>query len=356
MNDQNNSFPEIAELVKEGRKQGCSDIHLTKDGPPMFRKNGELIKSVYAKHPLMAENNIFSLLNEEKKAELIQGNDLDFTYISPDGFRQRVNVYKQQGCYTAAIRLLNETIPSLEGLKLPRVIQSLSNESQGLILVTGPTGSGKTTTLAAMVDHINTHKAKHILTIEDPIEYQYQHKKSMVHQREVGTDVVSFKEALRSSLREDPDVILVGEMRDYETMSAALTAAETGHLVLSTLHTTGAAKTIDRILDGFPMGSQQQIRTQLAGVLKGIISQQLIPSQTKEGRILGLEILIGTEGVLNLIREGKTHLLETLMQTSAKEGMITLNGHLTQLVKERKIAYEEGLKWSNDRETFRQYF
>lgn len=346
----------ILDLVNYGRENDCSDIHLTEKLPPVFRKNGQLIKSPFETTPEEIEKLIFSLLDEKEKNRLLAGEDLDFCYVTPEGLRQRVNVYKQQGAYAVALRLLNDRIPSFEDLKLPPIIKKLANEPRGLILVTGPTGSGKSTTLAAMIDYINVNKSKHILTIEDPVEYLHTHKNCVVHQREVGTDVDSFSGALRSSLREDPDVILVGEMRDFETISAAVTAAETGHLVLSTLHTIGAANTIDRIIDVFPPHSQQQIRTQLASVLKGVITQQLLPLATGEGRMAALEVLIGTDAVLNLVRENKTHQLASVMQTGGRDGMNTLNAHLAQLVRDQKVAHDVAFEWASDKQEFSQYF
>ncbi|MBC3889251.1 PilT/PilU family type 4a pilus ATPase [Acetobacterium paludosum] len=344
------------DLVNYGRRNDCSDIHLSRELPPVFRKNGQLYQSDFEHNPELIEELIFSILDPEELKLLRAGDDLDFCHVTPEGLRQRVNIYKQQGSYAAAVRLLNDTIPSFEELKLPPIMRKLANEPRGLILITGPTGSGKSTTLAAMIDYINTNKALHILTVENPVEYKHEHKKSIVHQREVGTDVPSFAGALRSSLREDPDVILVGEMRDFETISAAVTAAETGHLVLSTLHTIGAANTIDRIIDVFPPYSQQQIRTQLSSILKGVVTQQLVPLANGQGRMAALEVLIGTDAVLNLIRDSKTHQLASVMQTGGRDGMRTLNSDLARLVKEQQITYDIGLEWASDKQEFNQYF
>jgi len=344
------------DLVNYGRRNDCSDIHLSRELSPVFRKNGQLYQSDFEHNPEMIEDLIFSILDPEKLKLLQSGDDLDFCHVTPEGLRQRVNIYKQQGSYAAAVRLLNDTIPSFEDLKLPPIMRKLANEPRGLILITGPTGSGKSTTLAAMIDYINTNRALHILTVENPVEYKHEHKKSIVHQREVGTDVPSFAAALRSSLREDPDVILVGEMRDFETISAAVTAAETGHLVLSTLHTIGAANTIDRIIDVFPPYSQQQIRTQLSSILKGVVTQQLVPLANGQGRMAALEVLIGTDAVLNLIRDSKTHQLASVMQTGGRDGMRTLNADLARLVKEQQITYDIGLEWASDKQEFNQYF
>ncbi len=256
----------INELVMQAREKGASDIHISASIPTTWRINGTLYDCGYTISSNSAKEMILSLLNDEQLAELQDGNDLDFAFETPDFCRQRVNVFRFKGKLAATIRLLNDKIPTLSELNLPDVLQKLADEPRGLILVTGPTGSGKSTTLAAMIDHINHTRAEHILTIEDPIEYVYTLDKATIHQREVGSDVKSFAGALRSALREDPDIILVGEMRDYETISAAVTAAETGHLVLSTLHTIGAAQTIDRIIDSCPPEKQNQIRTQLSSV------------------------------------------------------------------------------------------
>lgn len=269
--------------------------------------------------------------------------------------RERVNIFRQQGKLACTIRLLNDRIPTIEELQLPPILKQLADEPRGLILVTGPTGSGKSTTLAAMIDYVNASRPEHIITIEDPIEYMYERKQALIHQREVGRDVSSFAAALRSALREDPDIILVGEMRDYETISAALTAAETGHLVLSTLHTTGAAQTIDRIIDACPASSQNQVRIQLSGVLKGIITQCLIPTADGRGRTAATELLTGTDAVMNLIRESKGHQMSTIMQSGAANGMHTLNGDLARLVSLGMITRENAYKYSNDKRDLINY-
>lgn len=349
-------MPTILDLIAYGRQTGCSDIHLTADLPPVFRSNGVLVKGPFEMSRQEIGEMIIGMLSEMNREKIKRGEDADFTFFTPEGLRQRVNVYRQQNELCAAVRLLNDTIPTFEELGLPPIIRKLAAEPRGLILITGPTGSGKSTTLAAMIDYININFAKHIITIEDPVEYRHYHKLSMIHQREVGVDVSSFADALRSSLREDPDVILVGEMRDYETISAAVTAAETGHLVLSTLHTIGAANTVDRIIDVFPPHSQQQIRTQLASTLKGVVTQQLVPLASGEGRMAALEVMTGTDAVLNLIRENKTHQLSSAMQTGSRDGMNTLNSHLAKLVKEGKIGFDTGLQWSSDKNEFNQYF
>lgn len=299
---------------------------------------------------------IKSILPERQRRQMIAGQDADFCYTLPDGCRQRVNVYLQQGKPCCAIRILNNNIPSMDELMLPDTLMQLALLPRGLVLVTGPTGSGKSTTLAAMVGYINENSSRHILTIEDPVEYRHESRRSLIYQREVGEDTSSFAEALRSALREDPDVILVGEMRDHETISAALTAAETGHLVLSTLHTIGAANTIDRIVDVFPPEGQRQIRTQLSMVLQGVITQQLLPNANGSGRGAALEILIGTDAVRNLIRDNKSHQLTSVMQTGAKDGMQTLAKDLGRLIALGKITEETASLACTDKQELAQFF
>jgi len=344
----------INDIIDYARNNKCSDVHLTVKLPPVFRKNGEIVVSDMNFTKSEIEEMILSMLDEAQLEKVNDKQDIDFCYALPSGMRQRVNVYHQYKELCSAIRILNDEIPTFESLGLPPIIQKLSNEPRGLILVTGPTGSGKSTTLAAMIDYINRTRRCHILTAEDPIEYLHTHKNSIVHQREVGVDVDSFAGALRSALREDPDVILVGEMRDLETISAAVTAAETGHLVLSTLHTTGAASTIDRIIDVFPSHSQGQIRTQLSSVLKGVITQQLVPLADGSGRTAAFEIMVGTDGVLNLIRENKCHQINSSLQTGAKDGMCSLNANLAQLVKQNIVTMDEALKKASDKNEFFQ--
>lgn len=342
-------------LILNARSMKCSDIHITVGFTTMFRINGQLMEMPLGYSDEETEEMLLEMLNDSQKAELEKGNDLDFAICTSDGNRQRVNVFRQQGRLAATIRLMNSSIPPLSMLGLPPVLNELAKKPRGLILVTGPTGSGKSTTLAAMIDQINSTRAEHIITIEDPIEYTYEKKMALVHQREVGRDVKDFASALRSALREDPDIILVGEMRDYETISAALTAAETGHLVMSTLHTTGAAQTIDRIIDACPAAIQNQIRTQLAGVLNGVVTQCLIPAVGGKGRVPGTEILIGTDAVCNLIRENKCHQLGSLMQSGAAVGMHTLNGDLSRLIQTGQITKDQAMKYTNDRRELEQY-
>lgn len=338
----------LDEIVLEARRQNASDIHISQGEPIVFRVHGHLVVTEYLLEREEIKRLLWQLLNEKQKHIFAAGDDLDFAFTSSDNNRQRVNIFKQLGNISATIRLLSNDIPSIEALGLPPIISQLAQEKRGLILVTGPTGSGKSTTLAAMINEINQNRAEHIITIEDPVEYVYPKGKSIIHQREVGQDVKSFANALRSSLREDPDIILVGEMRDFETISAALTAAETGHLVLSTLHTTGAAQTIDRIIDACPSESQQQIRTQLTGILKGIITQCLLPTIDQK-RIVATEVLIGTDAILNLIRENKCHQITATLQGGKQLGMHSLNMDLTRLVNQGYITKDVALQFSNDR-------
>jgi twitching motility protein PilT len=345
----------IDNIIMDARRMGCSDIHITVGMNLRYRIHGKLQK---APEQFTAEDTEFmirEMLTDKQISMLEEGEDADFAIKTPDGNRQRVNVFNQDGKLAATIRLLNSTIPSLEMLGLPSVLNELADKPRGLILVTGPTGSGKSTTLAAMIDYINSNRPDHIITIEDPVEYMYEEKLALIHQREVGRDVKDFASALRSALREDPDIILVGEMRDYETIAAALTAAETGHLVMSTLHTTGAAQTIDRIIDACPAAIQNQIRTQLAGVLNGVITQCLIPNTKGNGRVPGTEILVGTDAVCNLIRENKCHQMNSLMQSGGNVGMHTLNNDLSRLLQMGIITKQSAMKYSNDRAELEQY-
>ncbi|MDD6038930.1 MAG: type IV pilus twitching motility protein PilT [bacterium] len=340
---------DIEEIILHARERKCSDIHITAGGPVQFRIFGKMeVIEKFRLSEAECSQMILNTLDEKQRQTLFSGNDVDFAIQTRDGNRQRVNIFRDMGHLAATIRLLNNEIPSLESLGLPMTLQELADQPRGMILVTGPTGSGKSTTLAAMIDYINTNRPEHIITIEDPVEYVYEAKKALIHQREVGRDVPSFAAALRSALREDPDIILVGEMRDYETISAALTAAETGHLVMSTLHTTGAAQTIDRVIDACPASTQNQVRTQLAGVLKGVITQCLVP-RIAGGRVAATEILTGTDAVLNMIRENKCHQLNTTMQAGAIHGMHTLNNDLMKLVRQGIITPESAMRYTNDK-------
>jgi len=336
-------------LLRTAKDRRASDIHITDERNIMFRVDGQLVETEFAGNYDEKRGLILSLLSEKLSNIAQSGGDVDTSYETGCGVRCRVNVYHQRQRMATAIRLLNEKIPTFDELNLPEPLRALANEPRGLILVTGPTGSGKSTTLAAMIDYINDTRACHILTVEDPVEYVYKQKKSLIHQRNVGEDVDSFSLALRSAMREDPDVILVGEMRDFETISAAITAAETGHLVLSTLHTTGAAMTVDRIIDVFPPHSQHQIRTQLAGVLKGVITQTLLPHASGSGRVAAFEIMIGTDAVSTQIREGKGHQLNSTIQTGARQGMILLDEYLANLVRSGTITREAAMEKASNK-------
>lgn len=345
----------INRIILMAREMGVSDIHMSSGMPLLFRVHGSLVKAPVQPTKEETDEIIYGLLDKKQKEQLEAGYDIDFAIQTEDGNRQRVNIFRQQGEAAMTIRLLNNHIPTLEELYLPNKLYELVQEPRGLILVTGPTGSGKSTTLASLIEYMNRNRPVHIITIEDPIEYTYECKQALIHQRETGKDVVNFASALRSSLREDPDIILVGEMRDYETISAALTAAETGHLVLSTLHTTGAAQTIDRVIDACPAGSQNQVRTQLAGVLKAVLTQSLMPTADGMGRIAGTELLIGTDAVMNLIRESKTHQMNSVMQAGGAAGMHTMNMDLMRLVSQNKITRQTAYQYTNDRRDLEQY-
>lgn len=350
---------DISSIIADARRLHSSDIHISEGMPLCFRINGTLTVQDVNIDSKNTRDLIMSILPDAQKERYESGRDVDFALALPGCGRCRVNIFRYSpvGSYTvgslgagaaATIRLLDDNVPDLETLGLPDVLKKLSNLPRGLILVTGPTGSGKSTTLASMINYINNTRGEHIITVEDPIEYVYGRARSIIHQREVGRDVTDFASALRSALREDPDVILIGEMRDYETISAALTAAETGHLVMSTLHTTGAAQTVDRIIDACPASAQHQVRSQLAGILRGIITQCLIKRSDGSGRVPATEVLIGNDATLNLIREDKCHQLGTLMQSGAAAGMHTLNSDLTRLYRSSVITREEAYKYSND--------
>lgn len=344
----------INEILHASRINKCSDVHITPNTGIKIRIDG-LLKD----YPIKLEKNdlikmIMDLVPQRLVKDVENHQDADFVYHQGKE-RYRVNVYFEQGSICAAIRIINEEILTLEQLNMPFVLNQIASETRGLVLVTGPTGSGKSTTLAAMIDLINKQRNCHILTIEDPIEYVYQQQQALIHQREIGEDVADFDIALRSAMREDPDVILVGEMRDYETISAVITLAETGHLVFSTLHTIGAAKTIDRIIDIFPQHKQAQVRTQLSGVLNSVITQTLLPHASGNGRVAALEIMRSNDAIRNLIRENKVHQINSVIQTGKKEGMITLNLTLANLVKEGKISLSIAEKYATDLLEFRQY-
>ena len=342
---------DLVELLTIGIDRKASDVHLTVGIPPTYRIDGTLVPSVERK--LTQEDTLYLIkqaMDEKKLNKLYETGEIDFSYSIPSVGRFRVNAFRQRGSYAMVLRIIPMEIPLIEELGLPPILNSLSKLPRGLILVTGPTGSGKTTTLASMINKINSERKCHIVTLEDPLEYLHSHKKSIVNQREVGSDTESFANGLRGALREDPDVILVGEMRDLETISIAITAAETGHLVLSTLHTNGAAKTIDRVIDVFPPYQQQQIRVQLAAVIEAVISQQLLPKASGKGRIVANEIMTATPAIRNLVREGKNHQIDTTIQTSAALGMQTMDTALVTLYRKGEITKETaiGLAYNMD--------
>lgn len=339
----------LDELLMKSVELRASDLHITSGVPAIVRVHGRLkpINDEYLQ-PAQTEEVVKALTGNKHWDTLNKVGEADFSYSLQGKYRFRVNAYKQRGSYSAALRLINSSIPSFGDLKLPAVVKDLAEKSSGLVLVTGPTGSGKSTTLACMINYINETRDRHIITLEDPIEYLFRHKKSVIEQREVGQDTLSFANALRASLREDPDVILVGEMRDYETISIALTAAETGHLVFSTLHTIGASSTVDRIIDVFPPQQQQQIRIQLAMTIQGIVSQQLLTKQDQLGRVAAIETLIANTAVRNNIREGKSHQINNIMQTNAKSGMKTMDDALCDLCRQGLISRETAVNRSVD--------
>lgn len=342
---------DINKLFIKAIELGASDIHITVGSPIIARVSNKLIPlSDYKLNPDDTEKIVNSILTEGQLERFKDEGEFDFSFSLAGKGRFRVNVYKQRGSYGMAFRVVPRTIPTLEQLRLPGVIESLTHQKRGLILVTGPTGSGKSTTLACMVDIINEREKVHIITIEDPIEYLHNHKNSLVNQREIGQDSKSFGKALRASLRQDPDIILVGEMRDLETISTALTAAETGHLVFSTLHTLGADNTIDRVIDVFPPHQQQQVRVQLAAVLQGVISQQLLPTSDGKGRVVATEVLTVTPAVRNMIREAKSHQLQTVIQTGKSHGMISMDSSLVSLYRTGLLSKEDAIKYAFDRD------
>lgn len=336
-------------LLEEVIKKRASDLHLQVAMPPMLRIDGHLV-AIPGTDPLdeeQVESLVFAILDEEQKQILLKDKEFDFSFAFGDLGRFRVNAFHERGNLAAALRLIPNEIKSITELGLPPVVNSFANYPRGLVLVTGPTGSGKSTTLAALIDQINTEKSHHIITIEDPIEFTHKSKKSLVVQREVHYDTYSFSAALRSSLRQDPDVVLIGEMRDLETISAAITIAETGHLVFATLHTNSAAQSIDRMIDVFPPHQQPQIRSQLANILQAICSQRLIPA-IGGGRLAAAEILIATSAVRNIIREGKAHQLDAVIQTGGDIGMQSMDRNLVAMVQNGSITYDEARNYAVD--------
>src|ERR687885_586013 len=330
---------DFADILINVMELGASDLHITAAAPPMVRLRGRLQPLDYPKlSPQDTREIVYSILTEDQRKRLENDWQIDFSYTIPGRARFRVNAFYQRATVGAAFRLIPTRMPQLKDLGVPSVLEEFTKKPRGFVLVTGPTGSGKSTTLAAMLDLINDTRHEHILTIEDPIEFLHKHKKCIVNQRELGADAQSFSLGLKAALRQDPDVILVGEMRDLETIATALTAAETGHLVFATLHTQDTAQTVDRIVDFFPPSQQQQVRVQLSVALQGIVTQQLIPSANGTGRVVATEVLVPTPGVRNLIREGKTHQIYSVLQTGAAHGMQTMDAALVDLVRQGKIS------------------
>ncbi|UCD34169.1 MAG: type IV pilus twitching motility protein PilT [Nitrospiraceae bacterium] len=337
-------------------EQGASDLHLAAGAKAKIRKHGELEEMSYPELTNEAlQSLLFEITTEDQKKAFLARRDLDFAYEIPGLARFRANYFEQKRGSGAVFRVIPTKILSVEELNLPPQILSLTQLSRGLVLVTGPTGSGKSTTLAAIIDYINTNRKEHILTIEDPVEFVHQNKGCLVNHREIGNHTESFAAALRAALREDPDVILVGEMRDLETIELAITAAETGHLVFGTLHTNSAAKTIDRIIDAFPMGQQAQIRTMLSESLKGVICQQLLKRTDKPGRLAALEILFCKTSIANLIREGKTFQIPSIMQTQKGAGMQLLDQAIMDFLMKKQITPEEAYLKANDKNAFERF-
>lgn len=339
----------LVEVMKEATSLEASDIHLAPASPVMYRVDGELVPSQSAFFkPFEIDEMLSVMLTDEQMTELQTAGELDFAYSVPGFSRLRLNVFRQRGTYAMALRILSFDVPDPAKIGLPSTIMDFANKKRGLVLVTGATGSGKSTTLAAIIGQIARTYSKTIITLEDPVEYLHKHGKSMVLQREIGYDSQSYSSALRAALRQDPDVILVGEMRDLETISTAITAAETGHLVFSTLHTNSAAATIDRIVDVFPPYQQQQIRVQLASVIEGVVSQQLLPLQGSNGRVAAFEIMLANQAVQNLIREGKAFQIPSTMQTCKKEGMMTMDDAIYDLYVKNLISSEDAISFSHD--------
>lgn len=346
MTDYNKEFEELIAIVNQ---EGASDLHISVDAHPTIRVSGALIP-VVKKPKLTAEDTmglVMAILNEENKKIFLEKKEIDFSYSPDGGIRFRGNAYYQKGTVGMALRLIPQNIKTVEDLNLPPKLNEFTDKKQGFFLVVGPMGQGKSTTLAAMIEKINKERSEHILTIEDPVEYIFKNKTSIVDQREVRFDTNDFRTALRSMFRQDVNVAMVGEMRDAETIGAAVTAAETGHLVFSTLHTNSAAQTIDRIIDSFPANQQKQIRIQLAGSLLGIFSQRLVP-RISGGQIPAYELLINNSAIENLIREGRTAEIDVMLETGAEEGMITLNASLAELVRRGEISTDDAYRYSLD--------
>ena len=340
----------VNDLLRVVIDRGGSDLHMTAGTAPVIRLNGRLVRlnQYPALNSASIRQMVYSILTQRQRERFEEDLELDLSYSIPDTARFRVNIYQQKDSPGAAFRLIPMTINSLKDLGLPSQVEEFARMPRGLVLVTGPTGQGKTTTLASLIDMINSERDVHIVTIEDPIEFIHAHKRAVVNQREVGTDTQSFANALRHALRQDPDVILVGEMRDLETISIALTAAETGHLVFATLHTQDASQTVDRVIDVFPPHQQEQVRVQLAGALQGIMTQQLLPTRDGKARVPAVEVLFATPAIRNLIREGKTHQIPSMLQSGAGSGMQAMDQSLADLYKRGRISYEQAAERCHD--------
>ena len=340
-------------LLEEVVRKNASDLHIQVGLPPMLRLDGSLtpFPGYKALNEEQVEMLVFSILDQDQQQILTKDKEFDFSFAFGELGRIRVNAFHERGNLAAALRLIPNTIKTVAELGMPPVVQTFADYPRGLVLVTGPTGSGKSTTLAALIDKINTEKAQHIITIEDPVEFTHKSKRSVIVQREVHYDTYSFSSALRSSLRQDPDVVLIGEMRDLETISAAITIAETGHLVFATLHTNSASQSIDRMIDVFPPHQQPQVRSQLANILQGICSQRLVPS-IGGGRVVAAEVLIANPAVRNIIREGKSHQLDAVIQTGADQGMQTMDRTLVKLVQTGAITYDSAREYAFDLSEF----
>jgi len=348
-----NNITDIKKILDYAIQKGASDVHLKVNVPPIVRVDGK-IRQMEQEAPLtneVCDKYIKNLLNQDQLEKVIANKELDFSF-SYDGMRFRTNVFFEKNNLTASLRLISANIKTFNDLSLPPILEKFCLASQGLVVITGPTGHGKSTTMAAMIDYISKNRNSHIITIEDPIEFTFSNNKGIVSQREIGNDTKTFGNALRSSFREDPDVIMIGEMRDLETTEAALTLAETGHLVLTTLHTNSASQTTDRIVDIFPPHQQHQIRSQLASVILGVVSQRLIP-KISGGRIAACEIMIANNAVRNTIRDAKTHQLDNIIITSASEGMISLDKVLAEYVNRGEISLDDALTWAMDQKTFK---